>query len=169
MKKARRLAVFFGILSLCIILFIFENSLQSRVESSLRSGYFVRLLLPLLERIPWIPRSAYTRVVRKAAHFTEFFALGFSLTGLSFTAPLKGRALRGLLPAALSLAAAAADEAIQLLSDRSGAVKDALLDFCGALCGILAARLCRRIRRLCRRKRGTAGQENQHAGEYHYE
>ena len=37
------------------------------------------LLVPLLRRIPWIPRRAYHRLIRKAAHMIEFAALGFEI------------------------------------------------------------------------------------------
>ncbi len=152
MKGVNRWAVFFGIFSLCIIVFIFENSMQSRLISSGRSSFFVHLLRPLLERIPWIPAERYDRVVRKTAHFTEFFLLGFSLTGLYCTLPGKRRGIPGFAPALTSLLTAAADETIQLFSDRTGSVLDAALDFTGALCGMLAARICRKLRALYRRR-----------------
>ena len=156
MKKSVRWAILFGILSIVITVFIFENSLQTRAISRVRSGFFVELLRPLLELFPGIPPRLYSRVIRKTAHFAEFAALGFCLTGFFFAFPGKKRQIRFLLPPAASLLAAVADESIQRLSDRSAAAADVLLDCSGALCGVLLALACRKLRIWYRRRHRSA-------------
>lgn len=152
MKRAVRWTLFFGILTLIAVLVIFENSLQSRLSSSQRSGTVLALLLPLLRRIPWIPRRAYHRLIRKAAHMIEFAALGFSLTGLCFALPGKRTPRRCAGMAAAALLIAMLDETIQLFTGRSGSVLDVLLDFSGALCGLLLAMACRKLWKLCHKR-----------------
>ena len=85
--------------------------------------------------------------LRKLAHFTEFAALGAELL---FLAAVRRRL--GLQAASncafTALLAALTDETIQLISGRNSQVLDVLLDFSGALTGILIAWLiCRRIKK----------------------
>ena len=77
-------------------------------------------------------------MLRKLAHFGEFALLGLELAGLFFLN--RGRSFKSVCLSALcALAAASADETIQLFSGRAAMLKDVLLDFSGALTGILIA------------------------------
>ena len=126
----------FAILSLLLICFIFSNSAQPREESAAQSMSIVRILKPILDPYGRIPEDAFHNYVRKAAHFTEFAALGFSLMGLSDCLPWKKKQ-RLLMPLLVSLFVAVTDEVIQIFSPLRGpGALDVLLDFCGAAFGV---------------------------------
>lgn len=76
-------------------------------------------------------------VVRKIAHFTMFMTVGF-LSSLHLSCyKLKNKAVT-VASALFSLAAASFDELHQLfVFERSAQITDVLIDFFGALCGIL--------------------------------
>ena len=71
-------------------------------------------------------------LIRKLAHFTEFFLLG-GLISLLLPMDWKKR----LLCCGFCLLAAFLDETIQVFSDRGDQVVDVWLDFAGAAAGIL--------------------------------
>lgn len=82
-------------------------------------------------------------ILRKLAHFSEFTALGFSLT---WRLNLKDR--RWSLPLLLGLLVACVDESIQLyVPGRSGQVSDVWIDFAGACLGWCVFRLVTRPRK----------------------
>ena len=143
----------FAILSLLLICFIFSNSAQPREESAAQSMSIVRILKPILDPYGRIPEDVFHNYVRKAAHFAEFAALGFSLMGLSDCLPWKKKQ-RLLMPLLVSLLVAVTDEVIQIFSPLRGpGVKDVLLDFCGATFGVACmAALLLLIRRLKSKK-----------------
>ena len=134
MKRQYRL-IFFTIFSLLILSFIFGNSLQSREESSAKSRGFMDLLRPILDPFGWFSDDFFHHLIRKLAHFTEFAALGICLTGVALNTLWTGKK-RILLPILWSAMAAVTDENIQRFTGRSCAVKDMLLDTCGAVFGI---------------------------------
>lgn len=107
--------------------FIWCNSMTPRQDSAQMSGGIVAWLESVLDlRIPEV-------VIRKAAHFCEYGALGF-LYGLQFRQGRKtGQWLYNYGMA--GLATAVADESIQILSGRGPMVADVLLDFCGFAAG----------------------------------
>ena len=131
--------IIFAILALLLICFIFSNSTQSRSESIDQSRAVMGFLKPLLDPHDRISDDVFHHYVRKAAHFTEFAALGFSLMGLSDCLPWKGKKKQRLLmPLLVSLLVAATDEAIQIFSPLRGpGASDVLLDFCGAAFGVV--------------------------------
>lgn len=128
----------FGIMTILLICFIFSNSTQSRSESAGRSSAVMDFLKPILDPNGRIDDSAFHHFVRKAAHFTEFAALGFSLMGLSDSFSWKNqKQWLFLMPPLVSLFVAAADEIIQIFSPLRGpGILDVLLDFSGALFGV---------------------------------
>ena len=127
----------FAILSLLLLCFIFSNSAQPREESAAQSMSIVSILKPLLDPHDRIPEDVFHNAVRKAAHFAEFAALGFSLAGLSDCLPWKRKKQRLAMPLLVSLLVAVTDEVIQIFSPLRGpGVKDVLLDFCGAAFGV---------------------------------
>ena len=127
----------FAILSLLLICFIFSNSAQPREESAAQSMSIVRILKPILDPYGRISEDVFHNYVRKAAHFTEFAALGFSVMGLSDCLPWKRKKQRLAMPLLISLLVAMTDEVIQIFSPLRGpGVKDVLLDFCGAAFGV---------------------------------
>ena len=127
-----------GILLAATLCFIWGNSLLSRENSAAFSGRFVELLTPVFSSLSM--EGPDEHVIRKLAHFTEYAVLGLELAALFFTN--RGRSLKSVGYSALcALAVASADETIQIFSHRGAMVTDVLLDFAGALTGILLLRL----------------------------
>lgn len=132
-------AAVFGLLSVLIVGFIFWHSAQPAQQSNELStdvmGWFQGLLRAL-----FASDEQMHKFVRKAAHFIEFAALGGCL-GL-FTGGIRKRFWRSwalFLPLFITLLVAVCDEFIQSFYDRTSAVKDVLLDFCGGVTGIAAS------------------------------
>ena len=137
------------VLALAIMAAIFCFSAQSAAVSSDLSASFARRLFLFFR--PSL--ASYTAeqwqalllasglYIRKAAHFTEFFALGVSLR-LWFAA--LGKPRRALLPAWLLVTLyAATDELHQMFVDGRGpALLDVGIDSLGALCGAALVALC---------------------------
>lgn len=138
-----------SLLVLAIMAAIFCFSAQSASESSHLSASFARCLflffrpaLAVYNDEQWQALLLATGLyVRKAAHFTEFFALGVSLR-LWFAA--LGKPRRALLPAwLLATLYAATDELHQMFVDGRGpALLDIGIDSLGALCGAALVALC---------------------------
>ena len=128
-------------LSALWILFILTRSAKPAVDSAEESGQ----ILVLVQRI--VPQAT-DHLVRKLAHFTEFFVLGL-LLGSAFSLLYRPMLLPPLLGCVLI---AALDECIQLFYEgRSGEGKDVLLDSLGALCALLLLLLLLK-KRCCPRK-----------------
>ena len=129
-RKRRRLKRALRIFMLLTLCFIWGNSLLGREESAELSSSFYRWLIehgcPIKSE----------HVLRKMAHFGEFGLLGMELSGLTFLRD-GFRRRPGMLAALAALLIAAADETIQFFSGRAARITDVLLDFSGALTGIL--------------------------------
>lgn len=123
-----------------ILCFIWGNSLLPGEDSGELSGFVGQLLQKLL---PFLDLESGTgmHLLRKAAHFSEFAALGFSFTW--FYGMLSKKRLWSLaLPLMSGASAAAIDETIQLFSpDRGPSIKDVGIDTCGVITGILVLTL----------------------------
>lgn len=134
--KRTKLRLFFSItLILGILCFIWGNSLLPGEDSGELSGFVGQLLQKLL---PFLDLESGTgmHLLRKAAHFSEFAALGLSFTW--FYGMLSKKTLWALgLPLVSGAAAAAIDETIQIFSpDRGPSIKDVGIDTCGVIAGI---------------------------------
>ena len=96
--------------------------------------------------------DVFHRFIRKAAHFTEFCALGICVGGFTCNlGKLKSEKYISL-PMLITLGTAVCDEFIQRFTGRTSSVKDVLIDFAGALCGIVFTWIISSIIR--RRKNG---------------
>lgn len=127
MKKFKPLIITFAVLSL---LFIWTNSFISSGASSRASGYFTRLLTPLLELA--VGRGNVTEhLVRKLAHFTEyaFYGLWLALWMRADERKAVYALLSGFLTAFL-------DETIQMFTGRGPEIKDVWIDSFGIIAGI---------------------------------
>ncbi len=117
-------------LLICILAFIWGNSLMPASASQAFSDFVLKLLSLLFPDGAEITPGR--GLLRKLAHFTEFAALGFCLawrSGMLAKQPLGGFAL--------GAAAAAIDETIQVfVPGRGPRVFDVLLDSCGILAGM---------------------------------
>ena len=144
------------LLSLCVLAnmaMIFCMSAEDRAESGDRSGEIadavVDVVYPDFEQRPVAEQeSIFQKVhkfIRKLAHFSEFALLGFLTAFLVVHLAARFSRLTAILqwlaPAAFCLAYAASDEIHQMFTERGPAVTDVLLDFAGAMCGILVARV----------------------------
>ena len=82
-------------------------------------------------------------VLRKLAHFSEFTALGFFLTGLWRNSSCREQVT---VPLLLGLAAACIDETVQIFSPgRGSSLIDVWIDFSGVCLGFLLSRLLRHL------------------------
>lgn len=134
-KKDKLKAIILIILTLCVVAFIFMHSLTPATLSAEESGAVTDWLSKLL------PFQLTDHIVRKLAHFTEYSVLGFvtSFTVYSFFKKPTGGIFIKLF---FTLFIAVIDETIQLnISGRSGQVTDVLLDFSGAVTGIIISTL----------------------------
>ena len=128
-QKRRRWNILLGILLAATLCFIWGNSLLGKEESASLSGGITAWLNSI-----GIPVTDH--FVRKTAHFCEFGLLGCELMLLFWLR--SGLHIQNCCNAAFaSLLAAVTDETIQLFSGRGSQVQDVVLDFGGALVGIL--------------------------------
>ena len=103
----------------------------------------LKAVSPVLE--VFVGRGNVTNhLVRKLAHFTEFFALGAELSALLWVRGAVGaqRYLNGIFVGA---AVALCDETVQLFTGRGSQVQDVWLDILGAVCGLLFVALLRAL------------------------
>ena len=135
-----------AIISLCVLIaltvgFIFSNSIKSKAESGEMSHGLSDFLQSILDPAHKIDRDTFHMVVRKLAHFAEFFLLGAELAVLRYL--LCGRYFGvGIFSVAFTLLAVAnADEFIQSFTGRGSQVSDSLIDFSGGATGALSALL----------------------------
>lgn len=146
---------------LAALAFIWGNSLESAVESSLKSGRVRELIEPLLELL--VGQGNVTdHMVRKLAHLTEFAVLGALLLLLT-AAAFRVRLQSVLNCQFFLLLAALTDETIQLFTGRGSQVRDVWLDFAGGTAGLLAMLLLlwllRCLFRPRDRRRGSHGHD----------
>ena len=121
------------VLILLTLALIWGHSLLGREASSEESGFVMELLEPVLEMV--VGEGNVTEfLVRKLAHFTEFFVLGLELlTFFAYRKPLFPQAF--LLALTHGFFAAFLDETIQLFSGRGPMIQDVWLDVCGFAVG----------------------------------
>ena len=138
MDHKKRLLIFFLAEAIVLAVMICLFSSQTGEQSSLISTGLTRWLY---EHLPHgsLSRWKFHVLVRKAAHFTEFMALGQAVSCVLACALRGGPSWRaGALALVLCALYAAADEYHQLfVAGRSGAVKDVMIDCGGALTGIV--------------------------------
>ena len=124
------------VIPLLIMIFIFVQSALPADLSSEESGFFVDFICRRLKADPEI----VTFVVRKAAHMSEYFALGMSLAAAFFTGVTgkeKAR-VKTVFPAGIiGIVYAVSDEIHQrFVPGRSGELRDVLIDSVGVICGL---------------------------------
>ena len=151
--KTRQIFVF-SLLALCVAALIFWNSLQNAQQSNELSNGLLAWLKPCLLPLFGGSEELLHQVVRKTAHFVEFAALGLCLCGVADGMRTDfWRTSLLFFPLFVLLSTAVTDEFIQSFSDRTSAVKDILLDFCGGIFGLAVAVLMFAMLH-SRRKRG---------------
>ncbi len=128
-------------------LFIFTQSLLPGDISSDQSGFIVDVLYPLVNKMGFtIQVNDFSFLIRKLAHFTEYFILGLLLCILYIetikpTKPWLIVIIHGTITASV-------DETIQLFTpNRSGEIRDVLIDLSGVIIGMILTQLwIKRIR-----------------------
>ena len=142
--RKQQLRLFLRLLLVVTLCVIWGNSLLSREDSAALSGGLTAWL-----RSIGLPVSNH--FVRKTAHFCEFGLLGAELVLLMRLRG--GRGFQCLCNSAFAaLLAAVTDETIQVFSGRGSQVLDVVLDFSGAVAGIL---LCTLIAKRSEKKNPT--------------
>ena len=132
-----RRAIVFAVLTAALLCFIWGQSLAPIGASDAESRGVLRWLQPLIDPQGRIDEESFHHFVRKAAHFSEFAALGFCMCGWFLN--LQWKKPNHRVPAALGacVLAACMDEGIQCFNPGRGPkLTDVLLDSCGALFGI---------------------------------
>ncbi len=124
-------------LLILLLVFIWGHSCMPRDLSREESSALLELLDPELAPEEGQENEAL-HLLRKLAHFTEFFCLGCVLALL-----LPFRRNSQLLAAGLGLLTGLIDETIQIFSGRGSAVSDVWLDFSGAAAAIALLALVR--------------------------
>lgn len=117
--------------------FIWTNSVLSQESSGQMSGELTSLIKDMLGLRERVSDEFLHHIIRKTAHFTEFFILGVLYTMIQACLPVKIRSSLLIFPAFATLATAVTDEFIQSFTNRGSSVSDVVLDFCGALCAII--------------------------------
>ena len=139
--------------------FIWQQSTLPPADSAEVSNAVGGVLATLLGGAESPLARFVSRFVRKIAHFTEF-----AILGLECEAYLLGRHLHGTtaLELGFGLLVAAADESIQLFTERGAAFTDVLLDFSGFLAAVILLRLAFFLKTVVtnKRKGGSRAAQN---------
>lgn len=147
MKKAKWVQIVCATLSLVWMIVIFAFSAQDGVESAQTSDKVVNQVAPVVvpdynhlsapQKIE--KKQELSFIVRKCAHYSEYALLGLLV---SFALPFDRmkRRYTSLIAMGVCVLYAVSDEFHQNFSGgRSPAVRDVLIDSCGALTGVLIA------------------------------
>ena len=152
--KVRKNKIYSMVTCLWIVI-IFSFSLQpgetsGQISSGLGEWIIEEVLSNVIKNIEDIQPEQWEWIhflLRKCAHFTEYFILGI-LMNLTMEQMKRSRKVRWTLAACVLVAST--DETIQrFVEGRSGQLSDVLLDSVGALCGIGCVLI---IERICRKK-----------------
>ena len=133
--------ILYGTLTLLVLVVIYGQSMLNRQDSAGVSGFAVTYLKPILDPMDWYTPEAFHHFIRKAGHFTEYFFLGLFF-GKFYAVLRKNDGKRNAsTPLLTVLAVAVSDEYLQFFTGRGSMVTDVVLDFSGALCGLLLVSL----------------------------
>ncbi|HKL61399.1 MAG TPA: VanZ family protein [Acholeplasma sp.] len=122
----------------CLLhLFIWGQSLLTGAVSSSQSGFVVDVLYPVVSWVlPNLSVGTMSFIIRKLAHFTEYFILGLLLYRV-YMSYVKGYFLLTIV-VMHGLLVAAIDESIQLFTpNRSGELRDVLIDLLGVILAVV--------------------------------
>ena len=153
--KAQIFILIFAVLSILITLFILSNSLLDFETSHQSSGVIVEVIIPDDAKDVLIDDKTPEYYLRKCVHFLEYAALGYSVMSMLAALAFQSEKRRLCISCVMfyTLFIAVFDEHLQSFSDRSSSTSDILLDFAGALFGILIAVLLYFIHKKIRQKR----------------
>lgn len=131
-KQHKQHKLLFPILSFLWVIVILSFSLQDGSRSSLQSGVITTTIQSLLSNIGIdIERQLLSFLIRKTAHFTEFFILGVLVKQSSFD-------LVNNLPVYLACFVPILDETVQsFVPGRAMAISDMIIDLTGIIFGMI--------------------------------
>ena len=131
-----------SIITIAYVLCIWGLSSQDAAESGQESLFIVAWLRQLAEMLGYQANHLITdHIVRKVAHFTEYFILAGLAVHLSYLYACRWKNVLGYILFGLLLVPVI-DEFIQLFSaGRAGMVQDVLLDFFGAVTGLVVVKI----------------------------
>ena len=147
MKKLKmdnkRWLIVFAVLSLVIIAFIWGNSMQSLETSGEKSKVLTEVVKPKVDPENKMESYVVENFLRKCAHLLEFMALGICVGGFTVNLGRLRKERYLSMPLLIVLVVAVNDEFIQSFTGRGTAVTDVVLDFGGAVLGlVLVALFC---------------------------
>ena len=146
MKRKQLIKLLYILYLLAIVAFIFNNSMASKGESAQSSGRLLALVNSILDSFG-LPLFAGDTLIRKAAHFIEFFVLGASVFGY-FVINTRIDMNKAIYSSFISCLIAMADETIQFFNGRGSMLLDVWLDFFSSLTAIILFYiLCRFIQK----------------------
>lgn len=138
------------IIFVLVLIFIWGNSMMNASKSAEISGGVTEAVVEAVEKVTGINLEGRITdfIVRKAAHFTQFAALGF------FAVP--SFISLGFLPIATGgLSVAVADEIIQFFTPGRGPqIRDVCIDFAGFLTGAAVVYIL--IRLFCKKYKSNS-------------
>ena len=159
MKKRITILLLITAILICVV-FIFSNSMKNREESSADSGAIADFFESITKKLAPDLDINWNRIVRKGAHFAEFFILGvFSI--LLFEKIVKKQHLMLICAGVSSAVIAFADEFIQQFTGRGPRITDVLIDVSGAVAGFCAVFLIRSAKNRKRNKENHAVKSEQ--------
>lgn len=130
----KRICYISFVLFIFVTLFIFFNSYQDAAESSSQSSRIVDTVENVIKTVKpekKIDRHNLTHIIRKIAHFIEFFAQAMFFSIFIYCFSEKYNIINILF---MGLLTACCDEFIQLSSaGRSGQISDVFVDFSGCI------------------------------------
>ena len=133
-NKNTIIKILYILLIILFIAFIFSNSIETKDESASKSGRLLGIINIILEKIN-IPILATDTLIRKAAHFAEFFILGTLLFGYTLI-DRKIELKNEIYASFIACLVAMSDETIQYFSNRGSMLLDVWLDFLSATLAI---------------------------------
>ena len=144
-KHTLTLAYLFAILSLLTAMFIWSNSLKSIPESSAQSSVIADKVQSVVDPQQKVERSVFHNLIRKLAHVIEFFVLGLFVCGFTICLGHELDKRFVSMPLLIVLLIAVGDEWLQVYTERGSLVTDVLIDFSGALAGLLMTAMLYKI------------------------
>lgn len=133
-NKSTFIKIIMTLVTICFILFIFVHSSMPATVSKAESGKLTNILNDILTKLG-LNIKFENGIIRKIAHFGEFFILGtlLALTDKTYNRNITKDFMNinfiGLITAVI-------DETIQLFVEgRAGMIQDVWIDFCGVFCG----------------------------------
>ena len=134
MRRTKARVTLCSVFLVAILIFIWGNSAMPGQSSGALSDWVGALLGKIA---PFLTTEAGLHFLRKAAHFSEFAALGMTL-GWMFGMVSQRKTAKCILPLVCGAAAACIDETIQIFSPgRYSSILDVLLDCSGVFTGYL--------------------------------